>query len=234
MIKMKNYIKNIGIGVSGILIYFGSAMIKTLPSVLLGININNVPHFLKVTYLISFELLLITLVALLYRDLLTQKWNDLKKHHKKYFHTYFKYWFLLLGLMMLSNALIMLITNDTSGADNQKQVIDMFSNAPIYTYISAVIFAPILEELVFRQSIRMIIPKCNLLFILVSGFVFGGIHVLGASTLTQFLYIMPYSIPGLIFAYVLVKSDNIFNTMGLHFVHNGMLMAMQVIVLLLG
>lgn len=232
--KMKNYLKNVGIGLSVIFIYFAMSALQPLPFLLFDVDINNVPHLLKVFYLVVYEILMIALMVLIYRNLLKDKWIDFKKHHREYFQKYFKYWFLLLGLMMLSNAIIMMITNDASGANNQNQIIDMFGSAPIYTYLSAVFFAPIIEELVFRQSIRMIIPKYNLLFILVSGFIFGGMHVLGAPDLGQFLYIIPYSIPGLIFAYVLVKSDNIFNTISLHFVHNGILMAMQVIVLLLG
>lgn len=229
-----NYIKNIGKGLLVIFIYFAMSAFQTLPFNLLGVDISAAPQFLRVIYLIAYELLMISLIFIIYRDRLIEKWNDFKKNHRIYFQKYFKYWFLLLGLMMLSNGIIMMITNDASGAENQNQIIEMFGNAPFYTYISAVVFAPIIEELVFRESIRMIIPKYNILFILVSGFIFGGMHVLGAPNLAQFLYIIPYSIPGLIFAYVLVKSDNIFNTIGLHFVHNGMLMAVQVVVLLLG
>lgn len=232
--KMNQYIKNAGKGLLVIFIYFAMSAFQTLPFALLGVDISAAPQFLRVIYLIAYELLMISFMIIIFRDRLTEKWIDFKKNHRIYFKKYFKYWFLLLGLMMISNAAIMTLTNDISGADNQNAIIDMFGNAPFYTYLSAVVFAPIVEELVFRESIRMIIPKYNILFILVSGFIFGGMHVLGAPNLEQFLYIIPYSIPGLIFAYVLAKSDNIFNTIGLHFVHNGILMAVQVLVLLLG
>lgn len=233
MTNNMHFIRNIGMGLLAIMIYFGMTTLQSLPFVIFNIDVEKIPTFIKSIYLIAYEALMIFLIFIVYRKSLKEKWNDFRCHHKEYFRKYFKYWFLLLALMMISNALIMIITKDNSGANNQNQIIDLFGKAPFYTYISAVVFAPIIEELIFRQSIRMIIPKPNILFILVSGLIFGGMHVLGSPNLVQFLYIIPYSIPGIIFAYVLTKSDNIFNTIFLHFVHNGMMMALQVLVLLL-
>ena len=48
------------------------------------------------------------------------------------------------------------------------------------------------------------------------------------------LYLIPYSALGISFAYILQKTDNIFVTIGLHFMHNGILMALQVLVLIFG
>lgn len=228
--KLPNWFTNAGRGFLAILIYFGMSIFKYLPFNLLNIDLEYAPSLLIIIYSIAFEILIVALIFILYRKLIEEKWKDMRKNHKEYFNKYFKYWFLLIGLMMISNFLILLFTKDTVGAENQNQIIEMFSTAPIYTYISAVIFAPIIEELIFRQSIRNIIPKFDILFIIVSGFIFGGMHVIGADSLAQVLYIVPYSIPGLIFAYVLTKSDNIFTTIGLHFFHNGLLMALQALI----
>ena len=43
----------------------------------------------------------------------------------------------------------------------------------------------------------------------------------------KLLYIIPYSIPGLIFAYILTKTDNVLVTAGIHTFHNGILMSIQ-------
>lgn len=228
--KLPNWLINSGRGFLALIIYFGMSLFKYLPFNLLNIDMQYVSPFLITIYSVAFEILMIALIFIIYRKLIEEKWKDMCKNHKEYFNKYFKYWFLLIGLMMISNFIILLITNDTVGAENQNQIIEMFTKAPIYTYISAVIFAPIVEELIFRQAIRSIIPKFNVLFILVSGFIFGGMHVIGANNLAQILYIIPYSIPGLIFAYVLTKSNNIFTTIGLHFFHNGLLMAIQALI----
>lgn len=232
--KRNETIKNVARGIGAILVFFIMPLLQTLPFDLLQIDLDYVPTIVKSFYMGIYEILMIALIALIYRDLLVEKWKDFRKNHKEYFNRYFKYWFLLLGLMMLSNLLIMIITKDSSGAENQNQIVSMFAKTPIYTYLASVFFAPVIEELVFRQSIRNFIPKWDILFIIASGFIFGGMHVIGATDWTQWLYIIPYSIPGLIFAYILTKTDNIFCTIGLHFVHNGVLMALQVIILLFG
>lgn len=234
-LKKKNEItKNVVQGIATLLIFLVMPSFQSVPFDLLNVDLNYVPTFVKSLYMIIYEILMIALIVFIYRDLLVEKWKDFKKNHKAYFNQYFKYWFLLLGLMMFSNLVIMLITKDSGGAENQNQIISMFAKAPIYTYVAAVFLAPFLEEMAFRQSIRNFIPKWNILFILVSGIIFGGLHVIGATDWTGWLYIIPYSIPGIIFAYVLTKTDNIFCTIGLHFVHNGILMALQAIVLIFG
>lgn len=232
--KHENTKKNIIRGLATIGVYFILPLFNTLPFDLLHIDLNYVPTIVKSIYMGIYELLMLSLIILIFHELIIEKWKDLKKHHQEYFQTYFKYWFLLIGLMMASNFLIMTFSNDFGGATNQNDIIDMFGKSPIYTYLSAVFFAPIVEELVFRQAIRNLIPKWNILFIIISGFIFGGLHVVGATSVSQFFYIIPYSIPGLVFAYILTKTDNIFTTIGLHFFHNGLLMALQVFILLFG
>jgi membrane protease YdiL (CAAX protease family) len=51
--------------------------------------------------------------------------------------------------------------------------------------------------------------------------------------LTDLLFIIPYSIPGFIFAYVYTKSKNICIPISLHFIHNGIMMSLQILLLLL-
>ncbi|MBQ8234787.1 MAG: CPBP family intramembrane metalloprotease, partial [Bacilli bacterium] len=77
--------------------------------------------------------------------------------------------------------------------------------------------------------------KNKYLFIFISGFIFGSLHVFNDSmVISDLLYLIPYCTPGFIFAYILTKSDNIFNTIGLHFIHNGTLMTLQVVLMLQG
>lgn len=73
------------------------------------------------------------------------------------------------------------------------------------------------------------------LFILMSGLVFGSLHVLNSTnSLAELLYLIPYSAPGIIFAYILAKTNNILVTMGLHFMHNGILVSLQFLLLIFG
>ena len=183
---------------------------------------------LKVLYMLSYEALTIMILICLFYNPLKEMWKDFKKNHKYYFKNYFYLWFVLLALMMFSNLIVSGIVGTETSA-NEEAINGMFQISPIYIYLSAVVYAPIVEELTFRLAIRKLF-KNDYLFIAISGLLFGLIHVIGSPTLLEYLYIIPYAIPGFIFAYILVKTKNIFNTMGLHFIHNGIMMSLQIIV----
>ena len=133
--------------------------------------------------------------------------------------------------MAFSNFFINLF--NSSIAPNEQAVRSILGKAPIYMVFSACIFAPFCEEMIFRQSIRNIIRN-KTAFVITSGLIFGGLHVIGDfSNIYDLLYIIPYSIPGFMFAYILVKSDNIFYPMCFHFFHNSFLIILQLIALFL-
>ena len=227
--------KNLGIGITIILFYFITLFIpfQVLPFSLWGIDYTKLPLWFKIIYSLFFELLQFAIIIFLLKDQLKKDLLDLKKHHNEYFKKYFAYWFILLGAMMISNLLIGWLTPNEI-ANNEQSIHDMMKIAPIYTFISAVFIAPFQEEFVFRKGIRNIISN-DILFILVSGLIFGSLHVVtDLTSWWQLLYIIPYSIPGLIFAYLLTKTDNVFVSGFIHFVHNGVLMSLQILLLLLG
>jgi len=130
--------------------------------------------------------------------------------------------------MIVSNLFIVTLFPDAM-ATNQENINSIMSFAPLYVIVSACVYAPFLEETIFRLSIRNFI-KNDKLFIFVSGIIFGGLHVITSfENLIDLIYIIPYSIPGFVFAYTLVKSKNIFVPMSLHFFHNTFTILMQLI-----
>lgn len=225
--------KNMVLGIVILSFYFFSTFFETVPFSILNIDYRTLPLWIKVTYLFIYEIIQLGVIIFLLRHDLKENFLDLKKHHKEYFNKYFKYWFLLLGLMMVSNFLINVLTpNDI--ARNEEAVRETFEIAPIYMFITSVFIAPFLEELVFRKGIRKICSN-NICFILFSGLLFGSLHVVtNFSSYSELLYIIPYSIPGFVFAYLLIKTDNVFVPASMHFMHNGILMSLQMLLLLLG
>lgn len=219
-------------GILVLILYFAWSQFSYVPLQLFGVNVETMNTILKTIYLSITELILIGVIIYILRDQLKDMFKRLKKHHQEYFQKYFKYWFLILAIMYISNFIIMIIT-DGGIANNEQAIRDTFKVAPIYTFVSAVFFAPLVEELTFRQAIRNLF-KNKWAFILVSGFVFGGLHVFSDATVwTDYLYLIPYSTPGIVFAYLYTKTDNVFVPMSIHFVHNGILMSLQVLLLLL-
>ena len=176
--------------------------------------------------MLVFEILVLCIVLVIFNQKVERDFNDIFKNHKEYYSSCMKYYLIGLAIMVLSNSILALLTKGGI-AGNEEAVRAMFKINPVYMYLSAVVFAPVVEELVFRQGIRNIFGK-NVLFIIVSGLVFGGLHVFSsATTLIDILYIIPYSALGVVFAIMLYKTDNIFVSMGFHFMHNGILMAIQ-------
>lgn len=227
----KNNIKNVSIGILAILIYFILPIFEALPFQLFHLDTATLPLVGKIIYMIAFETLLMCLIIFLFYPKLKEDWKDMKKNHMNYFSKYFKFYLLGLMIMMVSNLCIAIFSNNEI-ASNEQVVQSLFNASPIYVFFSAVIFAPIVEELVFRQGIRNIV-KDDTLFILFSGIIFGGLHVISnnMTSLSELLYLIPYCAPGIVFAYILAKSNNVFVPIGLHFMHNGILISLQFLLL---
>ena len=100
---------------------------------------------------------------------------------------------------------------------------------PLYMCFSSVIMAPFIEEITFRKTFRNIISN-GYLFIIVSGFIFGLVHISNVgNTLEEFLMIIPYILMGISLSYIYYKSDNIFTTIIIHSIHNLILLLIQLI-----
>lgn len=234
--KAKNIEKRLitfGKGIAVLFTYFVLSELQTLPLIIMGVDYKTMPIISKVIYLLSFEALMISLICLILNKEISKALTDIKKNHKKYFSKYLKYWLYALIVMAGSNIIIGLI-NGGAIAGNEETIRQTFTKAPIYMFISAVFFAPLLEELTFRQGIRNIFSN-DKVFIIVSGLVFGGLHVVGnVNSPVDLLYLIPYCTPGFVFAYIMAKTDNVFVSMGLHLLHNGVMISLQVLLMVLG
>ncbi len=220
-------------GLLVIFIYFFTSEFEAIPLLLLTKDINTLPLFVKTIYLSIYEILQISLIIFILKDEIKKCIKDIKKNHKQYFASCGKYYLFAIIIMMCSNLIISFI-NSGNIAGNEQAVRNALKTAPLYMYFSAVIIAPILEELTFRQGIRNIFSN-NKTFIITSGLVFGGLHLLGnINSAIDLLYLIPYSVPGFAFAYMLTKTDNVLVPIGFHFLHNGITMSLQILLMFLG
>ncbi len=233
MEKKRINIKSILTGIGVILLYFIGSSIYINVLNLFGVDYNKLSITVKSIYLGFYELILTLIIVYIYKKDFIPNLKDFIKNNTKYFKEYIKYWFMMLGLMMIAN---ILITNFTTSltSNNQQTIMDNLKIAPIYTFVVTVFIAPVLEELVFRLSFRKIFYKNDILFIIISGLVFGSLHVLGSfNAPIDLLFIIPYSIPGFIFAYIYCKSKNICVSMSIHFIHNGIMLLLSFILFML-
>lgn len=128
--------------------------------------------------------------------------------------------------MALSNIIIYGITGNAL-SENEINIREYIKLFPLYMSFSTVIYAPIVEELIFRKSIKNILGN-SLVFVVASGIIFGLVHIT-SGTLNDFLTIIPYILMGVTLSYIYYKSDNIFTTITLHLVHNFLLLVLQFI-----
>lgn len=227
--ELRKYTKLFIIGISTIFIYILEPFLKIAILLIEKVNQNNLTLTSKVIYLSLFEIMIASIISLINHEKLIKNFKDFKKNYKTYLQKYLPYYILALIIMMTSNLIINRLTGSIAG--NEQAIQETLTKSPIYIFIQAAIIAPFIEEMVFRQSIRNII-KDNITFIITSGLIFGGLHVIGnINTIYDILYIIPYATPGIIFAYILTKTDNIFVPISIHFIHNFLLVTLQIILL---
>ena len=107
------------------------------------------------------------------------------------------------------------------GSDNTELLSNIMKSAPIMI-LSAVIFAPILEEIIFRRVIfGSLIQKYNFwISAIISGVVFSAIH-------QEFEHLLLYAVCGLIFAFLYYKTKSIWTSIIAHMLLNGSVTLIQ-------
>ena len=166
------------------------------------------------TVLLSFIIIAIFIIFY-YKRLIT----DTKKLDKKKLINTFIF---LLITLAISNGLSEIFVRLGVTFENQNNLETMFSSFKIPMIIYIALFAPIIEEFVFRYSFGTFI-KNKIAFIIISGIVFGLFHSTGID-------IIIYALIGSLLAYVYIKNDkNIVCPIILHIINN----ALSVIIMLL-
>lgn len=227
--ELRKYTKGFIIGMSTIFLYMLRPIMRLIILIIEKINPNNLSTTSQMIYITLFEIMIASIIVLINNEKLIKNIKDFKKNYKTYLQKYLPYYILGLIIMMTSNIIINSLTGTIAG--NEQAIQETLTKSPIYIFIQAAILAPFIEEMVFRQSIRNIITN-KTTFIIASGLIFGGLHVIGnISTIYDILYIIPYATPGIIFAYILTKTDNIFVPISIHFIHNFLLVTLQIILL---
>ncbi len=229
--SIKNKYKSVFRGLLVFSVYVFITFFKNIPIQFLGFDKISDNYYIIYNTIISFFLIII--ISFIYKDTLKNNYYDLLKNHKEYFKKYLKYWLAALFFMALFNLIFLNFMPNTI-PKNEEIVREIFQSNPFIMFITAVIFAPIIEELVFRQSFRDIFSN-DILFVFMSAFIFSSFHVIGTlNSYIELLYLIPYAIPAIAFSLILIKTQNIFVPIGFHFLHNGILISLQFILLFFG
>lgn len=185
----------------------------------LGILLFGSKIITKFWMLIVFYVVILSLMIGVFYKQLIHDFKIFKSYFKEYFVLILKTWGKALVLIMITTIIIQIITNTTQ-ANNQIALQNSFNSNPVFIAILAMFYAPIAEELMFRGVFRKFI-KNKKLFVIVSGVVFGLMHVIDDSkTLAEFSYVFVYSILGIYLAGIYAKTNNLCTNIFMHFMQN--------------
>ncbi len=203
-----------------ILLFILFFSVSSIPIIIFKIDINKFSDLQLLLYSFACDIVFLIIIVLCY-------FKTLKKDFKPYFKNFltnleegFKYYIIGLATMIVSNLIITFLLGGI--AENEESVRSMIDTLPFLMIIEVSLYAPFAEELLFRKSIRDAISN-KWLYIFVSGFIFGALHVISSvdsNNLLNLLYLIPYCSLGFSFAYIYAKTNNIYSTICIHSLHN--------------
>ena len=220
MNKVNNY-RNLAKLAIVLLLFYCSSLFCLIPILLFNININNCSD-LVYSLVNFFPYICLTIIfVLMYKKDLTKDFKNFIKNFGKYSDTAFKYWSIGFIMMVLTNIIIGAFS-PISIPDNEESVRSLLYDSPVIAIFFSCIFGPFVEEIIFRKSFKDVF-KSKWSFILISGVVFGLLHVIGSiSNLYGLLYFIPYSCLGIAFAITYYDTKNIFASIFAHVMHNSL------------
>ena len=211
--KYSNKVYFIVFGIIYVVFYsvIGRLILKRIPGI----------HNLSDNGLIALNLIAMSIIYVVVFVLFNARFKrDIKilfKNFKVYFkyeiHVFLRYyWIFILSNICIVSLLKYLGKNLQS---SNEAALDTF---PIWaTAFLAIFIVPITEEGLFRWIIRKITDK-KWVFIFLSGIIFGLIHInyWGEQDWIQTLFIIPYSVMGMMLAESYYKTNNLFASSLLH------------------
>ena len=209
-----------------LILFIGMSIFPYIPMELFNFRIDNLSQKMRILYSFLCDIGFMIIVFLIYKDKIIYEFKEYFKNFKDNFISSFKYYLIGFVIMVISNNLISIFFNEAN-AGNEDTVRNLIQLYPVYMLFSVSIYAPFIEEVIFRRCIKDIFlafKNNNLvkyLYIIVSGLIFAMMHILGQeSAIIDYIYIIPYMALGCAFAAIYYKTDNLFTTIILHAFHN--------------
>lgn len=214
-------------GVLIFLLFYYSAYLQLIPIYLFKLDPHNISSSLNVLLSCFSNIILVMILWFIYRKELKAEWKIFKDKFSWNTDIMIKYWVTGLAIMMVSNALISVLLN-AGQAENEQAVQSMINALPWAMLIDAGILAPFIEEIVFRKCFRDVFQN-KWVFAIASALVFGGMHVVNASSAVGYLFIIPYGCLGFVFALMYNKTNTVFTSVFAHILHNSILTLMSIL-----
>ena len=213
--------------------FWYSKYLQYIPIYLFKLDVKHLSNTMHVILSTFSSVLVFIVLFFIYRKDLKKDFKSFRKNHYEYMDTGLKWWGIGLVVMFISNFIITFLLKG-GGANNEQAVQTMIKSLPWLMLIDAGFIAPFNEEIVFRKSVKDIF-KNKWLFVAVSFLLFGGAHVISsASSVLDYLYLIPYGALGGAFAIAYYETDNIFTTISTHMIHNTILIVLSIVTAFMG
>lgn len=204
-----------GLILIGIYLLLPSEILSFFVTFGLGTNLSII-----LTYIV-----LAVLIGSLFRKRLV---NDAKTFKFKMFTDSIPYYVKGFIWMVVTSIIISYFNIGTNMNEEANQVI--MNNYPLAEILSAAIFSPFIEELVFRGSFTKLSSN-NKVFIIITALLFSFTHILGSIYYVKdILLVVPYLGLSLVFGLVYKKHNNIYVSMLMHAIHNSIYLVIYFII----
>lgn len=228
---MKDNVKNIFKLIISFVLFFNLSLVIAYIFKLVGINYSDF-NYIDYACLNTFiELIMFVVVILFYKKYLKKDLVLFKLNKKDYINKIISYFLIFLvvkyGVALFSSLLLVMLGSDLVTSENQEAVVNLAKKLPFMMMISTSLLAPFVEEEIFRLGIKKVINN-KYLFILVSGLIFGFMHIFPTELPIYVALIesLNYVTMGLLLAYIYNETDNIYVVVIIHALNNLLSMLM--------
>ena len=165
--------------------------------------------------------------SFLFKDRLIKQWNEIRKTKRKFFFGVLTGWlflFLMTVVFEFVSEMLKQFFELVGQGLNQSNIQSTFQEQPLLMAVFACVIGPLVEELIFRQTLLRYLRKSlpTWLSIFIVGFAFALIHM-HSLDLSEWVGAVDYLGAGLAFSIIYVKEkENIYYPLLVHMLGNSL------------
>ena len=178
------------------------------------------------TITIIFYLMMICFSIVVFKDKFREDFKLFRTNFKEYMNYILPKMAIFYIIFAVVSFIAISITKSTATNQSLLEEMPLLLSLPL-----AIIYAPIVEETLFRGCIRRFITN-DKVFIIVSGIIFGLLHTVFAESdiLNMIVLAIPYGVMGCFLAYIYVRTNNMFSNITCHALNNMVAMFFSILV----
>lgn len=212
-----------------LLLFFSISVISIFILKLFNIDVNKFNNNMMVIYQLIVSLVMFVVLFIIYYKNIKEDYKKFKENISSNIKKIIKLFLIFIIIKYIVSFITILIMTilkidaNSISSINQSMIEGYVKSAPILMVINTVILAPMYEEILFRLGFKKVLNK-GILFVIISGFIFGILHVFplseGVSLMLGIVQSISYVTMGIVLANIYNKTDNIFISIGVHFLNN--------------